>query len=128
MKTKEIAPKKKTNKVRVLTAKEKIARKEAFQASEYNQTVNVVHRATKQHTKTLSGSRALLLNAQDEANTALTPNFIKILKASKKSKAVYKHMEANVRAYNSGSYGTHTVLQYLRKFENDLLDLVKSGV
>ena len=80
---------------KVITAKERAARVEKFQASEYNQRVNVVHRATKAHGKTLSGSRSTLLNAKEEAKTALTPNFVKILKASKKSKAVwsiaYKH-------------------------------------
>lgn len=127
MKTKEIATENKTATkkatVKVLTAKEKAERLAKFQASEYNQRVNVTHKETKEYSKTLKGVRNALLNAKQDANTGLTANFVKILQKSKKSDVVWKHMTANVRAYNSGSYGTHTMLQYLRKFETELLEM-----
>jgi len=117
---------KKTQAVKVLTPKEKEARIAKFQASPYNQKVNVTHRATKDYMKTIYGSVETLLGAKNKKSSKLTPSFVAILKHTKKANSKVKvHMMANVRAYGSGTYGTHTVLQWLYKFEEELKDMMK---
>ena len=120
-----------------LTAEQKATRQEAYLQSDYYNKVNKVNAQAKVYTKTFSGARAILLKAHDEKKEVegmefeMPTNFASILRASKKDKRVYRHAMENVRTYKSKageSYGTHTVLQWLKKFETELNDLIKSDL
>lgn len=116
-----------TGAVTPITPEQREARRQVYLQSDTYTKVNQVNKQTKEYARTLKGARSLLLNAKADQLNSLTSNFQTILRASKKSEAVYKHMQENVRVYQSGKVGTHVVLQWCKKFEAELIELAKSG-
>jgi len=113
--------------VKEITPEMREARRQVYLQSDTYKKVNAVNKQTKEYARTLKGARSLLLNAKSDQLSDLTTNFQYILRASKKSEAVWKHMQENVRVYQSGKVGTHVILQWCKKFEAELIELAKSG-
>jgi hypothetical protein len=110
-----------------ITPEQREARRQTYLQSDTYTKVNAVNKQTKEYARTLKGARSLLLNAKSDQLSNLTSNFQYILRASKKSELVWKHMQDNVRVYQSGKVGTHVILQWCKKFEAELIEMVKSG-
>lgn len=116
-----------TGAVKEITPEQREARRQVYLQSDTYKKVNHVNKQTKEYARTLKGARSLLLNAKGDKLSDLTSNFQYILRASKKSDAVWEHMQKNVRVYSSGKVGTHVILQWCKKFEAELIELAKSG-
>jgi len=113
-----------TGAVKEVTPAMQEARRQKYLQSDTYTKVNSVNKQTKEYARTLKGARSLLLNAKADQLSELTANFQTILRATKKSEAVWKHMQKNVRVYGSGKVGTHVVLQWCKKFETELIEMI----